>query len=54
MGEFKKTWETFLVVQWLRLHAFNAWDAGSIPGQETKLSHTLRLTALPAKELEKK
>ena len=42
------------MVQWLRLHAFNAWGAGSIPGQETKLSHTLRLTALPAKELGKK
>ena len=26
-----------LVVQWLRLHASNARDMGSIPGQETKL-----------------
>ena len=28
---------TSLVVQWLRLHASNARDMGSIPGQETKL-----------------
>jgi len=28
---------TSLVVQWLRLHASNAGDAGSIPGQGTKI-----------------
>ena len=27
---------TFLVVQWLRLHAFNAKGLGSIPGQGTR------------------
>ena len=27
---------TSLVVQWLRLHAPNAWGAGLIPGQETR------------------
>ena len=24
------------MVQWLRLHAPNAWGSGSIPGQETR------------------
>ena len=28
---------TFLVVQWLRLHAPNAGGTGSIPGQGTKI-----------------
>ena len=30
---------TFLVVQWLRLHAPTAEGAGSIPGQGTKIPH---------------
>jgi len=30
--------ETFLVVQWIRLHAPNAGGLGSIPGQGTKIS----------------
>ena len=30
---------TPLVVQWLRLHTSNAEDAGSIPGQGTKIPH---------------
>ena len=35
----KKNTGTSLVVQWLRLHAFNAGDTGSIPGQGTKIPH---------------
>ena len=31
--------QTFLVVQWLRLLAPNAGGLGSIPDQETKISH---------------
>ena len=34
------TRETSLVVQWLGIHAFNAGDAGSIPGQRTKFPCT--------------
>ena len=30
---------TSLVAQWLRLCAPNTGDTGSIPGQETKISH---------------
>ena len=30
-----------LVVQWLRLPAFNSGDVGSIPGWGTKISHTV-------------
>ena len=30
---------TSVVVQWLRLHAANAGDLGSIPGQGTKIPH---------------
>ena len=30
-----------LVVQWPRLHSSNAVDAGSIPGQGTKISHAV-------------
>ena len=30
---------TSLKVQWLRLHASNAGDVGSIPGQGTKILH---------------
>ena len=30
---------TFLVVQWLRSHAFNARGAGVISGQGTKIPH---------------
>ena len=30
---------TTLVVQWLRLHAPNAGDTGSIPGWGTKIPH---------------
>ena len=33
-------WGTSLAVQWLRLHASNAGDAGSIPGLGTKILHT--------------
>ena len=33
---------TSLVVQWLRLLASNAGDAGSIPGGETKIAHATR------------
>ena len=29
------------MVQWIRLHASNAADAGLIPGQGTKIPHTL-------------
>ena len=28
------------MVQWLRLHTFNARGTGSIPGQGTKIPHT--------------
>ena len=35
-------WETSLVVQWLRLHAPNAGDPGSIPAQGTR-PHLLQL-----------
>ena len=34
--------ETSLMVQWLRLHAPNARDPGSFPGQGTR-SHMLQL-----------
>ena len=30
------------MAQWLRLHAANAGDMGSIPGQETKIPHTMQ------------
>ena len=30
-----------LVVQWLRLHASNAGDVGSITGQRIKISHAM-------------
>ena len=33
--------ETFLVVQWLRLHAANAWSADLIPDQGTKIPHAV-------------
>ena len=33
---------TFLVVQWLRLHASNAGGAGSIPGRGAKSQHAAR------------
>ena len=29
------------MVQWLRLHAFNAGGMGLIPGQETKILHAI-------------
>ena len=32
---------TSLVVQWLRLCAFSAVDAGSIPGRGTKIPHAV-------------
>ena len=32
---------TFLVVQWLRLHASTAEGLGSIPGQGTKIPHAV-------------
>ena len=41
-------WETFLVVQWLRLHTTNAGDLGSIPGQRTR-SHMPQLRPSAAK-----
>ena len=31
--------QDFPAVQWLRLCTFNAGNAGSIPGQETKIPH---------------
>ena len=34
---------TSLEVQWLKLHASNAGDAGLIPGQGTKLSHAANM-----------
>ena len=34
-----KVYGTSLVVQWLRLYTFNAGDAGSIPGGETKIPY---------------
>ena len=33
---------TFPVVQWLRLHASTAGGVGSIPGQGTKILHTVQ------------
>ena len=33
---------TSLVVQWLRLCAFNARDSGLIPGGVTKIPHAVR------------
>ena len=33
---------TSLVVQWLKLHNFDAGDMGSIPGWETKIPHAVR------------
>ena len=33
---------TSLVVQWLRLCAFNARDSGLIPGRVTKTPHAVR------------
>ena len=41
---------TPLVVQWLRLHASNAGDTGSILGRGTKIPHA----AWPTRKLEKK
>ena len=32
---------TFLVVQWLRLHASIAGGVGSVPRQETKIPHAV-------------
>ena len=32
---------TALVVQWLRLHALNAGDSGSIPGRGTKVPQAI-------------
>ena len=32
---------TYLVVQWLRLHASTARDVGSIPGWGTKIPHAM-------------
>ena len=40
--------ETSLVVQWLRLHAPNAGDLGSIPGQGTR-SHMQQVRLSTAK-----
>ena len=33
---------TSLVVQWLSLCAFNAWDSGLIPGRVTEIPHAMR------------
>ena len=47
-GDLKKhRGETSLVVQWLRLHAPNSGDLGSIPGQGTR-SHMQQLKILHA------
>jgi len=37
---------TFLVVQWLRPHASNAGDVGSIPGQGTKIPYAMQCTTV--------
>ena len=39
MVAYKGTQGTFLVVQWLRLGAFNAGGTGLIPGLGTKILH---------------
>ena len=39
--EFKTRIGICLVVQWLRLHAFNAGDTGLIPGQGIKVPHVV-------------
>ena len=36
---FKPPTETYLAVQWFRLHAPNAGSMGLIPGQQTKILH---------------
>ena len=36
---FKPPTETYLAVQWFRLHAPNAGSVGLIPGQQTKILH---------------
>ena len=38
---------TSLVVQWLKLHDFNAGDMGLIPGWGTKIPHALQRTPPP-------
>ena len=38
----RNTFGTFLVVQWLRLHASNAGGTGSIPSWGTKIPHVMR------------
>ena len=43
--QMKKEVGTFVVVQWLRLHALNAGGPGSIPRQGTR-SHILQLRVL--------
>ena len=45
---------TSLVVQWLRLHASNAGDAGSIPGQGTKILFLILFLAAKNKNSLKK
>ena len=45
VASFKKnlsSLETSLVVQRLRLHAFDAGDVGSIPGLGTKIPHAVQ------------
>ena len=37
---FKPPTETYLAVQWFRLHVLNAGSMGLIPGQQTKILHT--------------
>ena len=44
--------ETSLAVQWLRLHAPNAGDAVSFPGQGTR-SHMQRVRLSTAKQINK-
>ena len=34
-------WGIFLLVQWFRLHASNAGDAGLIPDRGTKILHAM-------------
>ena len=41
---------TSVVVQWLRLHALNEQDPGSIPGQGTR-SHMPQLRVLMAQQM---
>ena len=66
MKQTEKEWEkkcnhinnftgTSLVVQWLRLHAFNAGVADCIPGQGAEILHAMQhISTLPQKKKKKK